>query len=184
MEDVSEVVRKHILRWIEDGKGAEELDPNHGTVEIMAGHPDIEGADALFYIPPTRDAVRNEYHRQAKKFKNPRPDLEPDPQLTLEGFKRLQKAYLIDRMREYEVEYEDLTPQELKRERDAAYEPLKRNGKLFIVKRPTALLVKIEALTDMELYQKEREYREMASGCIEHANEISRYRIARRGVAA
>lgn len=174
---LSEEVWNHIEEWLKNG-GKGPLDPNIGTIEIMAEHPGIDGVDVDFYVEVTRDGVRNEYHRQAKRFKANGDD--PDPQLILDGFVRLQRAYLIDRLYETEVEYDKLNGEERKRVNNAALQPLKRSGRLYIVERPKAVLVKIEHLTDDELDQKESEYRHMAQGCIQHANEIVAYRRARK----
>lgn len=180
MMKIQEEVWKHIDNWLKSGKGP--LRPREGTLDIMEANSEIYGRDAPFYIAPTHDAVRDEYHRQAKLFKA-NADVEPNPQLLMNGFERLQKAYPVNRLYECEVSYEQLTAEERAHERDAAYEPLERNGSQYVVMRAEPVLVKIDDLTDEELNEKEREYREMAVGCIAHANEIAVYRRSRRAVA-
>ncbi|MGB0973113.1 MAG: hypothetical protein ACPGVG_19485 [Mycobacterium sp.] len=64
--------------------------------QIMLDHPYIQGDDAPFYRLGASSWVRDCVRRYLHRFK-PRAEVEADKQLVLEGFERLQRAYLVTR---------------------------------------------------------------------------------------
>lgn len=87
------------IRAISDGflKKGIAMHPDWVTDEIMKSHDDINGEDADFYLLASREAVRDEVRKQINRFKlTPEKALDVDRQLVLDGFERLQIAYVID----------------------------------------------------------------------------------------
>lgn len=87
------------IRAISDGflKKGIAMHPDWVTDEIMKSHKDIKGDDADFYLLAARDTVRDEVRKQINRFKlSPEKALDIDRQLILDGFERLQIAYVID----------------------------------------------------------------------------------------
>jgi len=75
----------------------QKIHPKWVTQQILCNHPDIEGEDADFYKVVGKDSVYDHVRRRINRFKlAPENELEVDSQLTLPGFKRVQKAYLTE----------------------------------------------------------------------------------------
>lgn len=144
IKDLQEEIAKKI-EWLQRNNGA-TLHPDWITNAVIADHPHISGEDKDFYTCCSRAEVRNETRRQLNRYRA-KPDAEPDPQLTLEGFDRLQQYYLVDRDE-------------------------------------TQVAVRIDQLTDEEIYAKAAEYEAMGRGCFQHAQELYRYVELRRAGAA
>lgn len=73
-------------------ENAAHLSPVWITQAVMADHADIHGEDANFHLCCSRLAVRKEATRSVNKTESP---VDPNPQLTLEGFDYLQKYYVV-----------------------------------------------------------------------------------------
>lgn len=89
----SEIAKK--IEWLKCNNGS-TLHPDWITGAVLSDHQDIHGADRDFYACCTRLEVRNETRRQLNRYRA-KAEAEPDEQLTLEGFNRLQEYYLVDR---------------------------------------------------------------------------------------
>lgn len=72
------------------------------TQQVLLEHPGLEGDDRDFYDCCAKGHVRNEVRRALRRF-TPQESADVDPQLVLPGFKRLQKAYLVERQGEHQV---------------------------------------------------------------------------------
>jgi hypothetical protein len=125
--------------------------------EVMRQHilPTFEGeyrSHRGFYLFCANAHVRNEVHKVLKRFKAPEP---LDRELTLPGFKFLQKGYLVKRQHR-----------------------VRRKGKMVYVTQET--LVPVNQLSDEELETKALDYEAMADGCRRHAAELRRYKRERK----
>jgi hypothetical protein len=74
---------------------------------ILEAHPHIAGADCDFYRALTFEKLKDEARKLINKMKL-KPELEPDRQLLLPGFKRLQQYYVIEE--DGEAQRVDLIP--------------------------------------------------------------------------
>jgi len=66
------------------------------TQDIVNRHNRIEGPDADFCLERTYDNIRDEVRRAIRRY-DISAEGEADPQLTMEGFERLQKVYSVMR---------------------------------------------------------------------------------------
>lgn len=66
------------------------------TQAVVGAHPDIHGSDAEWYTYCAYGSVRDAVRDVLRKYR-PDPKQEPDRQILLPGFERLQQAYLISR---------------------------------------------------------------------------------------
>jgi hypothetical protein len=71
------------------------------TNEVVASHPDIKGRDTDWYVLCAYEHVRDTVRQVLRQYKGEEP--ESPPQLLLPGFKRLQRAYLVERDGEQSV---------------------------------------------------------------------------------
>ena len=62
---------------------------------ILDAHPDIAGSDCDFYRALTFEKLKDEARKLINKMKL-KPELEPDRQLVLPGFNRLQQYYSVE----------------------------------------------------------------------------------------
>lgn len=85
-----------IEQVIEDFENHNErrLHPDWITTAVMNRHPDVEGADADFYRVMSRSQVREAVRQRLNAYKA-KPEVEPDRQLVMQGFERLQLRYLV-----------------------------------------------------------------------------------------
>jgi hypothetical protein len=67
------------------------------TQDIVNRHNKIEGPDADFCLERMFDNIREEVRRAIRRYDITPEAGEPDPQLTMEGFERLQKVYSVMR---------------------------------------------------------------------------------------
>lgn len=65
------------------------------TQTVMLAHGNVAGSDADWLIANARRHVRASVQKVISRYKASEQD--GDPQMVLEGFERLQKAYLIER---------------------------------------------------------------------------------------
>lgn len=106
----AEIARK--IEWLKYNNGA-TLHPDWITQQVLSDHPDITGADKEFYTCCSRAQVREETRRQLNRYRA-KAEAEPDSQLTLDGFTRLQQYYLVDRdQTQVAVRVDDLTDDEI-----------------------------------------------------------------------
>lgn len=141
--DLEREVRTLIREKIDKGKPAM---PEWLTKEIVNRHAGISGEDKAWYEVCAYAHVRNVVRRCVGRYKES-PNLEADEQLLLgDGWRHIQKAYLIN-----------------------------RKGKQVIVR--------VDKMTPPEIDAKIDELRAMGAGCFEHADELGRYKKARRAIA-
>lgn len=80
---------------------------------IVSAHGDIQGTDKDFYVLCAFGHVRTAVREVFRRYRVA-PDEEPDPQLIMPGFERLQKRYLVERDGDQiAVPIEQLTDQEI-----------------------------------------------------------------------
>lgn len=68
--------------------------PDWITQKVINLHPDIEGKDKDFYTITSRTMIRGQVRKHLDRFKL-KAETEPDQQLLLPGFTRLQRRYLV-----------------------------------------------------------------------------------------
>lgn len=71
-----------------------KLHPEWITQAVVDLHRDVDGADADFWRLVGRQEVRNQVRTRLNRYKA-KAQVEPDAQLLLEGFERLQQRYLV-----------------------------------------------------------------------------------------
>lgn len=83
------------------------------THAVLARHQDFQGEDSDFYLCMARHHVHTAVRKHLNRFKL-KPEIEPDRQILLEGFQRLQQRYVImENDEETFVRIQDLTRQQL-----------------------------------------------------------------------
>lgn len=87
-------LQAEIEQVIESMQNAPRPHPDWITQSVIANHPAIDGDDCDFYQCCTRNSVRDAVRKRLNKYKAD--GKEPDKQIVLEGFERLQKWYLMD----------------------------------------------------------------------------------------
>lgn len=91
-------IEAEVLTVIEDRIARNETtEPEWLTHGIVQGHDKIEGADLDFYLCCAYGHVRSIVRKVVQRYKPDKDQREADRQLLFPGFKRLQKAYLVDR---------------------------------------------------------------------------------------
>lgn len=75
-----------------------ELHPDWITQEVMNNHPDVDGADADFYLCVSKIEVRAAARKAVNAFRlQAQPERDQQEQMTLEGFDHLQEYYVCNR---------------------------------------------------------------------------------------
>jgi hypothetical protein len=85
------------------------------AMDIVARHSAIVGDDVDFYSHCSLEHVENKVRLAFNRFKlKPEGELSPDPQMTLPGFKRVQRFYAVERESDHQIiAIEDLTRAEI-----------------------------------------------------------------------
>lgn len=100
---------EQVIRTLEDDN-ARALHPEWITQAVVNLHPDVDGADADFWRVVGRAEVRSQVRAKLNRYKV-KPELQPDAQLVLEGFERLQQRYIVTEDGEQvAVRIQDMTP--------------------------------------------------------------------------
>lgn len=97
--DIENEVAETIEGAIRDGKIAPAAWVTH---TVVTSHDAIEGDDFDWYRVCAFTAVRDAVRRCLRRYK-PDASVEADAQITLPGFDRLQKAYLVERDEDHVV---------------------------------------------------------------------------------
>lgn len=87
--DIARVLGQH------EENDAQVIDPDVVTEMVLSGWGNIEGDHADAFLCAANLYVRNEVRQQMNRYKL-KEEEEPDSQLVLEGFERLQKWYLVE----------------------------------------------------------------------------------------
>lgn len=99
------------IAWLQERNG-QVASPEWITTAVLHDHPDVEGADADFYLCCSRNSIRSQVRRRLNRFRVE--SNEPSNQLELEGFNRLQQYYLVARDGEQQaVRIDSLTDREI-----------------------------------------------------------------------
>lgn len=128
--------------WLEQNNG-DVLHKDWLINAVMADHKDISGEDADFALCTARFTVQVRVERYFRDIKENETAEKPDAQLTLPGYERLQRRYLVERGAE-----------------QVAVSPWQ--------------------MTEAEIDSKAEQLRSFARGMFDHANELLRFKEARR----
>lgn len=77
-----------------EAESARALHPEWITQAVVQRHPDVAGVDAEFWRVVGRAEVRAQVRNRLNRYRV-KPEVEPDAQLVLAGFERLQQRYLV-----------------------------------------------------------------------------------------
>lgn len=78
-----------------EASNARSLHPDWITQAVVDRHLEVDGEDADFWRVVGRAEVRSQVRSRLNRYRV-KPEVEPDRQLVLEGFERLQQRYLVD----------------------------------------------------------------------------------------
>ena len=116
LTDLQHEIEKTIERM--EAQNEARLHPDWITQAVMNQHPDVDGGDADFYECCSRAEVRNQVRKRLNRYKASA-DLEIDTQITLEGFERLQKRYLVtEKGEQVAVRIESMATKQLQEKAD------------------------------------------------------------------
>ena len=93
MKDLGTEVAEFVREGMDRG---DELPASWLTNLVIKNHPGISGSDSEWYTACAYDAVRSAVRSALQRYKL-KPEVEPDKQTLLPGFKRLQRYYLVER---------------------------------------------------------------------------------------
>lgn len=109
IRDIYRIIESIVLDKIDRG---ERVSMNWAVTEVLNGYPDITGEDADFYKIAARDFVAGKVKGCIKKYDGSFDSV--TPQMVLDGFEHLQKAYPVKRGKSRElVPVDQLTDREL-----------------------------------------------------------------------